>query len=281
MRPSDARGISTRILLSWVLLSAVGLWGGRYAIEALIPPWMLATETVGTSYIPVLRYKSDAEGGRVIMTAYVTRPIYVQEEIAIPRGTFIDISIDALHALVPFIILFTALAAWPVASWRQRARLSAAGLAAALAVSVLTTPALLAGRFDLMLIDHAARAGVKYDPPGIVYWMIFCESGGLWLLPLLAAPLCALLAETWPVAASRPGQGGGPPLSPTKTVKRNSPAQSGSRRGRDIDSDQNSCGSGVAASSLNCNYAARHCLRARLFDPYYGRAGSSRHGFDR
>src|SRR5215472_3155773 len=130
MRPSDARGISARILLSWALLSAIGLWGGRYAIEMLIPPWMLATETLGTSYIPVLKLRSDAEGERVIMTAYVTRPIYVEEKIAIPRGTFIDVSINALHALVPFVILFTALAAWPVASLRQRARLLGAGLAA-------------------------------------------------------------------------------------------------------------------------------------------------------
>ena len=199
MKPSDARRISARILLSWLLLSAIGLWGGRYAIEVLIPPWMLATETLGTSFIPVLKYRSGAGGDRVIMTAYVTRPIYVQEKIAIPRGTFIDISIDALHALVPFIILFTALAAWPVASWRRRARVFAAGLAAALCVSLLTIPALLAGRFELMLIDYAAQAGIRYDTPGVVYWMIFCESGGLWLLPLLAAALCTL-----------PGAGGRP-----------------------------------------------------------------------
>jgi len=31
---------------------------------------------------------------------------------------------------------------------------------------------------------------LKYEPPGVVYWMIFCESGGRWLLPLIAATLC-------------------------------------------------------------------------------------------
>jgi hypothetical protein len=194
MWPPDARRISARILISWALLSAIGLWGTRYAIEALIPPWMLATQTLGTSYIPVLKYRREAEGERVIMTAYVTRPIYVQERIALPRGTFIDVSIDALHTLVPFVILFTLLAAWPVASSRRRARLFAAGLAASLVVSLLTTPALLAGRFDLMLVDYAARTGMRYDTPGVVYWMIFCESGGLWLLPLLAAPICVLVS---------------------------------------------------------------------------------------
>src|SRR5262249_17123074 len=194
MKPSDARRISARILIAWALLSATGLWGGRWAIEAMIPPWMLATGALTSSYIPVLKYRRDAEGDRVFMTAYVTRPIYVQERIAIPRGTFIDVSIDALHALVPVIILFTALAAWPVASWSRRARLLAAGLVAALCISLLTVPALLAGRFDLMLIDYAARSGMKYDAPGVVYWMIFCESGGLWLLPLMAAPLCAFFS---------------------------------------------------------------------------------------
>jgi len=189
--------MSARILLSWVMLSAIGLWGGRYAIEVMIPPWMLAAETLGTSYIPVLKYKREAQGERLVMTALVTRPIYVRERIALPRGAFIDVSIDALHTLVPFVILLTVLAAWPVASFRQRARLLAAGLAAALGVSMLTTPALLAGRFDLMLIDYAAHTGTKYDTPGVVYWMIFCESGGLWLLPLLAAPLCAVVCARW------------------------------------------------------------------------------------
>jgi len=197
MRPSDARRISARILLSWALLSAIGLLGVRYAIEVLIPPWMLAAETLGSSYIPVLKYRREAEGERLIMTALVTRPIYVQEKLALPRGAFIDVSIDALHILVPFVILFTLLVAWPVASLRQRARLFAAGLAAALGVSMLTTPALLAGRFDLMLIEYAAQAGMKYDTPGVVYWMIFCESGGLWLLPLLAAPLCVVVCARW------------------------------------------------------------------------------------
>ena len=191
----DARRISGRILLSWALLSAIGLLGARYAIEVLIPPWMLATQTLGTSYIPVLKYRSAPEGERLVMTAYVIRPIYVEEKLVIPRGTFIDVSINALHALVPFVILFTLLAAWPVAGLRQRLRLLAAGVAASVVVSLLTTPALLAGRFDLMLVDYAARTGTKYDTPGVVYWMIFCESGGLWLLPLLAAPLCALASR--------------------------------------------------------------------------------------
>jgi hypothetical protein len=57
----------------------------------------------------------------------------------------------------------------------------------------LTTPPLLAGKFDLMLADYAARAGLKYEIPGVVYWMIFCESGGRWLLPLLAATLCIVV----------------------------------------------------------------------------------------
>jgi len=43
----------------------------------------------------------------------------------------------------------------------------------------------------MMLIDDAASAG-ELRSSLLVDWMIFCESGGLWLMALVAAALCAL-----------------------------------------------------------------------------------------
>jgi hypothetical protein len=94
--------------------------------------------------------------------------------------------------LVPIVILFAALFAWPVDSWRERTVLVALGVPAAIVISAVTVPFLLSGELDAMLIDYAAGAGLVRRAGPTVYWMVFCESGGRWLIPLVAAIFCAL-----------------------------------------------------------------------------------------
>jgi hypothetical protein len=192
----DLYKLAAKILLAWSLLSAAGVLWGRYAVELLIPFLTATTEAVSTSYTPLLTYSSRPDGDQLLMTAYVMQPIYVDSDLTLNPGATITVGIDELHVLVPLVILFTALLAWPVASRRERALLVALGLPSAFIVSGLTVPFLLAGKIAMMLGDYAARVGENRSSPLLVSWMIFGESGGRWLIPLVAAFLCRISVRT-------------------------------------------------------------------------------------
>lgn len=194
MKRLDLYKFAARILLAWSLLSLAGMLWGRYAIELLIPFLTAATEALGTSYTPILEYRSLAGGDQLFMTAYVTQEVYINGALTLNPGATLAVGIDALHVLVPPVILFTALLAWPVGSRRERMLLMVFGVPAAFIVSGLTVPFLLAGKIEMMLMDYAAHAGENRGTPWLVYWMIFGESGGRWLIPLIAAALCGLSA---------------------------------------------------------------------------------------
>jgi len=188
----DLYKLAARILLAWTLLSAAGILWGRHAVELLIPFLTATIEAVSTSYTPLLEYRSQPDGDKLLMTAYVTQPIYVHSALTLNPGAIMTVGIDELHVLVPLVILFTALLAWPVGSWRERVLLVAFGLPSAFIVSGLTVPFLLAGKIEMMLSDYAAQIRENRSSPVLVSWMIFGESGGRWLIPLVTAALCGL-----------------------------------------------------------------------------------------
>ena len=165
---------------------------GRYAVDALIPFLTIVTDGVDSAYTAVLKYQRAPDGDQLTMTALVTQPIYVHNGLTINPGARMSDAIDDLHVLVPLVILFTTLIAWPANSWRERVLLVAWGVPIAFIVSALTVPFLLSGKLETMLIDSAAQAGIVRAPNLTVYWMLFCESGGRWLIPLVAAFVCAI-----------------------------------------------------------------------------------------
>jgi hypothetical protein len=178
--------------LAWALLSAAGALWGRYVVDPLIPVLTVVTTAINTAYLPILEYRGSPGGDKLTMTAHVSQPIYVHSSLTLNPGSTMADSVDGLHVLVPIVILFAALFAWPVDSWRERTVLVALGVPAAIVISAVTVPFLLSGELDAMLIDYAAGAGLVRRAGPTVYWMVFCESGGRWLIPLVAAIFCAL-----------------------------------------------------------------------------------------
>lgn len=189
MRRRDLGELVGRIVLAWALSSAVGLLAGRYIVGLIIPLLTLASDAI-SPYTTLIEYDRGVEGDRVSITAYVTRPIYVHHALTLNPGVTMTAAIDAGHVLVPLVILFTALWAPPVVRRRDRARLVVLGLPAACIVLCLTIPFVLIGKIEMMLIEDAAKAGELHSSL-LVDWMIFGESGGIWLMPLVAAVLCA------------------------------------------------------------------------------------------
>ena len=192
MKRLELSKLVIRIVAAWLLLSTAVLLYSRPIIDFYLPFLSVITDTVSDPYTPTLEYQDLPRGDQLLMTAYVTQPIYAHSALTVNIGAEMTAGLDVLHIVVPLVILFTALCAWPIHRWRERVALVALGLPASFAVMGLTVPFLLTGKIEMMLNDYVVNAGEDRSIPLQVYWMIFCESGANWLIPLVAAAFCAL-----------------------------------------------------------------------------------------
>jgi len=85
------------------------------------------------------------------------------------------------------VLMYTVLGAWPQPDWRRRMVVMLAGVPGALLALALTTPFLLAGKIEMLLLERAAAMGVPHAEPGLLRWMLFTEGGGRWLLAIVLA----------------------------------------------------------------------------------------------
>ncbi|MGE3774487.1 MAG: hypothetical protein AB7I32_16305, partial [Gammaproteobacteria bacterium] len=85
--------------------------------------------------------------------------------------------------------LCSALFALPARDRRDRALLAVSILPLGLAILLATAPFQLVGLIELALQDYASSHGVARADPFSLHWMLFLESGGRWVLPLVFAAL--------------------------------------------------------------------------------------------
>jgi hypothetical protein len=147
---------------------------------------------------------------RIELLANVVRPIRLSAEKFIPPGSLLSSGTHVVHTMVPIVILFSVLIAWPVRRIRQRVILLVLGLPTLLLVLGLTTPQLLAARVEMKIIEYKLQEGIISPEPFLIQWMIFLETGGRWLLPLVGAVACVSLLgfiERWIEEFSDTGSG--------------------------------------------------------------------------
>lgn len=179
------RRVTLRLCVAWVLCSALGFVLGApllraatpllsFAVAALAPELMTHVETVpNAGPVPDLR-----------LDARTTRPLRIASDRTIPPGAPLPSQVTGIHALVPLVILLTALAALPSQGWREHAWLAALVLPLGIVVLLATTPFHLLGLIELALQEYAASAGLTRPLPWSYRWMLFLEGGGRWVLPI-------------------------------------------------------------------------------------------------
>ncbi|MDR3414865.1 MAG: hypothetical protein P4L83_01650 [Nevskia sp.] len=190
MTSPDPIRLSLRMLVAWCVLSAAGFIFVRPITSALLPVMESASNGMQSEFIVDLSLE-DAPGGPAIRMECTTRhPVALGSGNVVPAyGVFEGGSVDAVHALVPVVIFLVVIAAWPFAGYRELA-VRLLGTALPLPVIVaLTTSLLLVERVEVFL-NHAATYRTESQFVVMTQPFVFMESGGRWLLPLLAAALC-------------------------------------------------------------------------------------------
>ncbi len=185
---------SLRLLLVWLMLSISILFLSEALIALLLPYLTWCVNLLSNHYTSLLTIVNDGVAAKVQIVATITQAVYISGIPVSPPGVKLTGSINLIHALVPVVILYVILLCWPVRHFKERLLMCILGIPAVLLIMALTVPTLLAGHIEATLLSAAERAsGRDLDRPFIMDWVIFVETGGRWLLPLLAAILCILI----------------------------------------------------------------------------------------
>lgn len=197
--PLDRHGalrLGVRVVFVWMLVCAAVYVAQRPLAAATLPyfEWMIGL--LQEDFSAALRIVDHAGHPAIEMTPYLLRPVPLTEQLALrPFIAMPPTVVNVDHALVPMVLLLTGVAAWPWARRREAIVRALLTLAVSPLILAIGTPVLLAGRQQIAFIEAALQHGARFHEPYLVTFMIFMESGGGWLLPLIAAAACVLASR--------------------------------------------------------------------------------------
>jgi hypothetical protein len=183
----DLIALSLKGVLAWALLSALGWYFSKELGFLVLPLLEFVIRLATADFAPSLKLVAENHDWVIRLDAWTLRPLHLGGNKGIPAGRELTAYTRLLHALVPVIIELTILLAWPVRYWRDRCFLLAAGTMMAVLVVGATAPFVLLGILEISLQDLASEAQVLRPEPWTLSWMLFCEMGGNWVLPVIAA----------------------------------------------------------------------------------------------
>lgn len=193
--PDGLKRSAIRLVAAWILLSAAGFWQGAELLRWCVP---LLTGTVRiiapelTSHVTILGQGPTAQ---ILLDARVARPIRFDDTHGVGTGEALPSRINVVHALVPLVILWSALLAMPARRARDRGLMLLLAVPVSAGVLAVTSPFHLVGLIEQSLQTYADSNGIPRSPPFALNWMIFLEGGGRWLLPVACALLTARMAS--------------------------------------------------------------------------------------
>ena len=210
MQRADLIWLTVKGLCYWVLLSALGFWVGDQLVTVFFPLAELIVRFVSADFSPSLSVVGHGAEAHIQLSAWLTRPLPLDAHRAIPPGTELKSVQHVMHVLVPLVIVFSAVLAWPVKLWKERACLLFAGSLASVVVIGATLPFVLDGLLEIQLLEMADRAGVSRAEPPVLQWLYFCEMGGSWILAVVSALSCIALVSPLSKRWSKTGRVGQP-----------------------------------------------------------------------
>jgi hypothetical protein len=192
---SSVLKLSLRVVIIWIVLSILVLLAGEMIVSILLPYFQALMNAFIGSYTSVLNIIDEGNSKMIQTTSTLTQAVYLQGYPVAPEGMELKASTSLAHSYVPIVILYTALLAMPVKNSRERVLLVLLGVPFMLIILGLIVPPLLAGHMASAFLQAAeSNAGHRLDVPFVMQWVLFAETGGRWLFPVVAAFLCKLIS---------------------------------------------------------------------------------------
>jgi len=186
--------LSVRLLGAWLIFSLIGILVGSQLLVFLLPIFSDIINVISSDYSHILKISYVKDEAVIEITAKVIHAINATSTLALSPGKLITSSINVMHLLVPVVILFSLLVAWPVNRIQQRKQILLLAIPMTFIILMFVTPALLASQIEMNLISLIQKVGGTPKEPFVIKWMIFIEMGGLWLFPVVAAVVCVKMS---------------------------------------------------------------------------------------
>ena len=203
----DLLRLAPRLALAWGALTLLVAMFSAPLIVGVRPLLQACTEQLmpGFSTLIMPAVGPGAQGD-VVMEFEATRPVTISGDHQVAPWIKVRESINSGHEFVPVILLLSVLAAWPYRQLRQALWALCGGVLASAVLLVWTVSVHFAGLYEISLQRVASYFHEARGTPFFLTLMIFDESGGQWLLGLLAAVAVALLVSGVPTSLKQ-----GPP----------------------------------------------------------------------
>lgn len=188
--------LSARVLLIWLILSIVVFVLGKHIINPLLPYITYIINTISDTFTCSLSIEKTSESSVIQCLATISKDVYIENIPVAPKGYQLTSYTNLIHSLVPIVILFTVLLSWPRISIKERLFLCLIGVIGVLVIIGTVVPTLLAGHIEHQLLSAAQKQANKlFDAPLVMDLVIFFETGGRWIYPVIVAGMCLLISN--------------------------------------------------------------------------------------
>lgn len=178
----------------WLGLSVLVLTQGSALLAWTLPFQSALIEALQPNHVAILTITEEGSLPVIQLSPLTVHDRQLSPRHWVPAQTRLPtLRTDIGHALVPFVVLMTVLISWPAVNPREWMLRVLAALPWSVVMLALTSPVLLAGRLEILLIDAGASVGVTLQQSFLVTLTLFMEIGGRWLIAMVAAIACILL----------------------------------------------------------------------------------------
>jgi len=186
--------IARRIVLVGLLASAIVSLAGQWLAVAALPVMSLVSQALHPGFYASLDLQTVAPM-TVRLTLTAVAPARVGSFLLVPLGDSITAEAHLAHVLVPAVLPLIVAAAWPVRGPRARVMVMLGSTAIGALAMCVIAPLQLAGLVQSSFESFAEANGIAFEQTTVVSLLLFMESGGRWVLPLIAAGLaCVTIA---------------------------------------------------------------------------------------
>ena len=187
---------SVKAFLIWILLTVIVIFFGNKLLIPLLHYFASVANFFIDGYLFEIKTSMVKSEPAIIMIVKNLNDITSSENaVLLNSGYTTAIYAHTVNILVPLVILFSLILAWPIKSLKQGTIMIASGIIFLILVLLFTVPFQLFGIFENELNNIALNNQQNYAFSLVHYWQVFCDAGGVWLLAILGAVISIVLGN--------------------------------------------------------------------------------------
>jgi hypothetical protein len=167
-----------RLMISWFVFSVLGFIYGNQLLVWSFPLLTKVINLIQDDYSGTLTIVNGHHNQQILLRAIINRsfPPFVKGN---ELNTIFDIA--PMDFIMPEVLLFSLLCAWPVTRFQSRIKLLLLSIPLSLMVITLTVPFQLGGVNEKVFQNMSEQFNLHRDKPFMLTWLQILDNSGAWL----------------------------------------------------------------------------------------------------